>query len=537
MNGIVGEEAARPGWRVAVAIAVLVGLPALSLWWLRRARRSLHPVAVPGRAHAALLCAGLALLVALVSPTSRVFAVNQLSDNAVLRTYWGWLTHDPTDQSANVWFDGYRPVELVDPAAAAAIRTPESPSIVVLVMESTGRNVTGLAGPAARARTPNLVGLAGRGLEIAGARSAVPHTTKSLFTILCGRLPLMQLALIETTPALEVQCLPGMLRAAGWRTGFMQSSLGVFEDRPRLVHKLGFESFAAWEDIGGEPLGYLASDDLSLAGAFASWLDRAPDARQPFFVTLLTSAPHHPYRLSAAAEARARAAGAPTASARDRHARLVEEEDRLLGSVLDALRQRGLDRSTIVVALGDHGEGFGEKGIRQHDNNFFDEGLHVPWVMAGPGVPHARVNEAASLIDVSPTLLQALGVPADAARFLPGRGLLRGAPKERLLVFSCWYDERCRGFVQDRRKVVFVPETNRALWFDLAADPLETRPLPLTAELRERLREAHVLVDSHRTPEWPLDRAAVADYGPWQCPVGETCRHPRSPKSGLFRAP
>ncbi len=537
VNGIVGEEAARLGWRVAAAAAVLVGVPALSLWALRRARKSIHPVAVPGRAHAALLCAALALFVAMVSPTSRVFAVDQLSANAVLRTYWGWLTLDPSDRSAAVWFDGYQPVELVAPHAVAALQARESPNVVLLVMESTGREVTGLAGPNASARTPNLVGLAARGLEVTGARAAVPHTTKSLFTILCGRLPLMQLALIEATAALEIQCLPGVLRAAGWRTGFLQSSLGVFEDRPRLVQKLGFESFAAWEDIGGEPLGYLASDDLSLAGALSGWLDRATDPRQPFFVTLLTSAPHHPYRLSAAAEARARAAGAPADSARDRHARLVEEEDRLLGSVLDALRQRGLDRRTIVVALGDHGEGFGEKGIRQHDNNFFDEGLHVPWVMAGPGVPHARVDDAASLIDVTPTLLQLLGVPPDAARFIPGRGLLRGAPKQRLLVFSCWYDERCRGFVQDGRKVVFVPETNRALWFDLEADPLETKPMPLTAELRDRLQEAHVLVDSHRTPEWPLDRAAVPDYPPWQCPAEETCRHPRSPKSGLFRGP
>jgi lipoteichoic acid synthase len=539
VHGIVGEEATRLGWRVAVAGAVLVGVPLLALWALRRAGQSIHPTAVPGRAHASLLCAGLALVVALTSPASRVFAVDQLAANAVLRTYWGWLTQEPVDRSADVWFDGYRPSELVSPAAMTALRRPTSPNVVLIVMESTGREATGLAGSGAPARTPNLEALAAHGLEVASARAAVPHTTKSLFTILCGRLPLMQLALIETTGSLDIQCLPAVLRGAGWRTGFFQSSLGVFEDRARLVHLFGFESFAAWEDIGGEPLGYLASDDLSLAGALSSWLDRARDPLQPFFVTLLTSATHHPYRLSAAAEARARASGAPAVSARDRHARLVEEEDRLLGSVLDLLRQRGLDRTTVVVALGDHGEGFGEKGIRQHDNNFFDEGLRVPWVMAGPGVPHARVDEPTSLIDVTPTILQLLGatVAPETARAIPGRPLLHGAPRSRMLVFSCWYDERCRGFVQDGRKVVYVPEEDRAFWFDLAADPHENVPRTLDADLAARLRAAHRVVDSHRTPDWPMARVPVTDYAPWLCPADEPCHHPRSPKSGLFRAP
>ncbi len=537
VTGIVGEEAARLGWRIGLGAAVLVGLPVAALWGLRRAGRSIHPVAVPGRAHAALVCAALAIAVTLAAPTSRVYAVDQLGANAVLRTYWGWLTHDPTERSANVWFDGYRPVEIVTPEAIAALGARESRNVVLLVMESTGREVTGLTA-GAPARTPNLVELAAEGFQATRTRAAVPHTTKSLFSILCGRLPLMQAALIETTAALQVQCLPAVLRTAGWRTAFMQSSLGVFEDRPRLASMLGFESFAAWEDIDGEPLGYLASDDLSLAGALAAWLDRAPDPHRPFFATLLTSATHHPYRLSAAAAARAAAAGAPADSARDRHARLVEEEDRLLGMVRDILRQRGLDRRTIVIAVGDHGEGFGEKGIRQHDNNFFDEGLHVPWVMAGPGVPRLRVDEPTSLIDVTPTLLQLLGVElAPDAAAIPGRSLLGGAPKSRLLVFSCWYDERCRGFVQDNRKVVFIPEVNRAFWFDLTADPAESNPLPLTSELRARLAETHIIVDSHRTPDWPLERAAVPDHAPWQCPAGEACRHPRSPKDGLFRAP
>ena len=154
------------------------------------------------------------------------------------------------------------------------------------------------------------------------------------------------------------------------------------------------------------------------------------------------------------------------------------------------LAERGLAERTIVVALGDHGEGFGEKGIRQHDNDFFDEGLRVPWAIAGPGVPHARVPGDASLVDLAPTLLELAGCPVAPATeaTTPARSLARGAsPGARLLVFSCWFDIRCRGFVGAGEKVVFIPELGRAFWFDLAADPHEEDPRPLDDEMARHL--------------------------------------------------
>lgn len=535
VSGIVGEEASQLGWGALVAAALLLAAPAAALLLLRRRERSLHPAAEAGhRAHGAALVAGLALLVALVAPVGESFALSRLRGNAVLRTYWGWLTDDRDARTAEVWFEGYAPPELVDPAGLAALRAGPRPNIVVVVLESVRRDATGLAAAGASAHTPNLVAMAARGLEVTGARAVVPHTTKSLFSMLCGRLPLMQLALVEADGPLEIQCLPAALAAAGWRTGFFQSAVGAFEDRPRLVRRMGFADFAAWEDIGGEPLGYLASDDESLAGPLAAWLDRG-HAGRPFLAVLMTSATHHPYRLSRAAAA----AGGPAGSARDRYHRLVEAQDRLVGQVNAILAARGLAERTIVVALGDHGEGFGEKGIREHDNNFFEEGLHVPWVMTGPRVPRARVAGDASLIDLAPTLLELAGarLPPAVAASTPARSLASGAsPGARLLVFSCWFDIRCRGFVGAGKKVVYIPELARAFWFDLARDPAEEDPRPLDDQLAAHLLRAHRIIDSHRVLEWPPGRAAMDDYPPWRCPAGQPCRHPKSPAGGMFGA-
>jgi lipoteichoic acid synthase len=534
VSGIVGEQASQLGWGALAAAAVLLGAPAAALLFLRRRERPLHPAAEAGaRAHGAALVAGVALVVALLAPDGSAFALSRLRGNAVLRTYWGWLTDDRDARTAEVWFEGYAPPELVDAAGLAALRAGPRPSIVVVVLESVRRDATGLAGANAPARTPNLVAMAARGLEVTGARAVVPHTTKSLFSMLCGRLPLMQLALIEADGPLAIQCLPGALAAAGWRTGFFQSAVGAFEDRPRLVRRMGFADFAAWEDIGGEPLGYLASDDESLAEALAAWLDRDPG--RPFLAVLMTSATHHPYRLSRAATA----AGGPADSPRDRYHRLIEAQDRLVGRVNDILVARGLGERTIVVALGDHGEGFGEKGVREHDNNFFEEGLHVPWVMTGPQVPRARVAGDASVIDLAPTLLDLAGahLPAAVEATTPARSLASGAsPGPRMLVFSCWFDIRCRGFVGSGTKVVYIPELGRAFWFDLARDPGEEDPRPLDDELARHLLRAHQVIDAHRVLEWPPGRAAMNDYPPWTCPAGQPCRHPRSPAGGLFGA-
>jgi phosphoglycerol transferase MdoB-like AlkP superfamily enzyme len=270
----------------------------------------------------------------------------------------------------------------------------------------------------------------------------------------------MQWELYEVSLSVEGQCLPHILGVAGYRRAFFQSALGSFEDRPRLVAKLGFEQFMAWEDIGGEPLGFLASDDESLTAPFLRFVDEG--AGRPFFAVLLTSAPHFPYRLSKAAASRTGESRRPRASSWERYSRLIEAGDVLMTDVLLGLASRGLSENTIVVALGDHGEGFGDQGVRQHDTNFFEEGLRVPVVLAGPRIAPRVATQAASLLDLLPTLLDALELPY-ATSALPGQSYLNRDPAPSPKLFGCWFERKCRGFVEGNRKVVYVPERESRL--------------------------------------------------------------------------
>jgi arylsulfatase A-like enzyme len=62
-------------------------------------------------------------------------------------------------------------------------------------------------------------------------------------------------------------------------------------------------------------------------------------------------------------------------------------------------------RRTIVVLMADHGEEFGDHGSVAHGHTLYDELVHVPLIIAGPGIPAGRkIAIPVQNIDVFPTL-------------------------------------------------------------------------------------------------------------------------------------
>jgi hypothetical protein len=512
--GIVVESMPLPGWLVIAAVScLLVALP----YACRRLNGDGSPLL-------GLVVTALAGGVVLFAPVPPHVALSGLADSAALAVTSGYFDRASSTAEGDGLF-GTFPAPLSRDGIASWAQGTTPPNVVVVVLESTRWDVTSLGG--GPADTKALVKLAGRGLSFQNVRAVMPHTTKSLWSILCGQYPFMQLDLYETSVSAEGQCLPHILGAAGYRRAFFQSALGSFEDRPRLVANMGFDGFTAWEDIGGEALGFLGSDDESLSAPFLHFVDRHSDT--PFLAVVLTSATHFPYRLPEAIAARSKEA--PARSSWDRYTRLVEAEDDMLADVIDGLSARGLLDNTIVVALGDHGEGFGEQGVRQHDTNFFDEGLRVPLVIAGPGVTPRTATQPANLLDLLPTLLEALGLPYEKSA-LPGQSFLAQDPPPAPKLFSCWIDSRCRGYVEGTRKVVYVPVRDEAFAFDLAADPSEKTPLPLTSQDRATLDSINGRIGGLRST-MPIVLRELSAFPPWNCARGESCVHPASPPGGV----
>ena len=94
--------------------------------------------------------------------------------------------------------------------------------------------------------------------------------------------------------------------------------------------------------------------------------------------------------------------------------------DEQVGRVLDELERLGLADSTVVIFTTDHGYHLGEHGFWQKAN-LHEEVVRVPFIVRVPGEKTGRTMSLSELVDLYPTCLDLLGLPAPAG--LQGKSL------------------------------------------------------------------------------------------------------------------
>jgi arylsulfatase A-like enzyme len=174
--------------------------------------------------------------------------------------------------------------------------------------------------------------------------------------------------------------------------------------------------------------------------------------------------------------------------------------DHEIQALLRGLKARGLFRQAVIVYTADHGEEFLDHGGWAHARTVYEELLHVPFALRVPDVPARRVPQAVSLLDVAPTVLDALGVPPPAS--FQGQSLLpflRGRPRPWDPVYAetqrnserhhlvAVRDGSLKYILGTRPGLASPPEILSEELYDLATDPGEKRPLKGSPEL-ERMR-------------------------------------------------
>lgn len=184
-------------------------------------------------------------------------------------------------------------------------------------------------------------------------------------------------------------------------------------------------------------------------------------------------------------------------AAYDEEIAFVDQEVSRLLATLFAQKQ-----DLFVILTSDHGEEFFDHGGFEHGHTHYQELLRVPLLMWGPGVAPGRVKEAVSLIDIAPTILDALGAEADLGDAL-GRSfwsLARGEPQtssRALVAETMLYGEQIRSLLEWPLKVIDAGDDDGLKLFDLERDPMEERDLAaprakdakrLSARLRELVR-------------------------------------------------
>ena len=90
----------------------------------------------------------------------------------------------------------------------------------------------------------------------------------------------------------------------------------------------------------------------------------------------------------------------------------IRQLDDQLKKLFDFLRQEVLLKKTFIIITSDHGEEFLEHGKILHSQTHYQEAVHIPLIIHGPGIPRSRkMKEVVSLVDVMPTVLSLLGIP------------------------------------------------------------------------------------------------------------------------------
>jgi arylsulfatase A-like enzyme len=201
-----------------------------------------------------------------------------------------------------------------------------------------------------------------------------------------------------------------------------------------------------------------------------------------------------------------------------RYAAEVSAVDDGVGRILETLRERGLDRDTVVVLSADQGWAGGQHGIwgmgdHTRPLTAYDDQIHIPMIWRHPGrIPEGTTSDLlTSNYDFLPTLLGYLGVK-EAPPAMPGRDLsavLRGERCEGADAVFFEFENTRAIRTADWKYIRRIPDGPDEL-YDLKADPGERRNLVNSgnpADLRRRLEE---FFGRHADPKYDLWNRGVS---------------------------
>lgn len=191
----------------------------------------------------------------------------------------------------------------------------------------------------------------------------------------------------------------------------------------------------------------------------------------------------------------------------------------LLKPLVERLKGWGEYDSTNIILMADHGSNLGEhpvapapgKGFLHPQHvQLYDEDIHIPLIIKAAGLPKGkRVSGMVRQIDVFPTLLDVMGIPApnsyDGESLVPF--IEEGKAHGLTAYFEDLYEARGPGAIQGMRTDDFKYWRNFTTWkeelYDLRKDPqeLENIAAKVHAENPEDIKEKRKFVNKFLTQQ------------------------------------
>ncbi|QFU75756.1 hypothetical protein EY643_08855 [Halioglobus maricola] len=414
----------------------------------------------------------------------------------------------------------------------------DAPNILFILYDDMGYGDLG-AGKAATSsiQTPNLDALAEAGVVLSDFYSPAAVCTPARAGYLTGRLApraglpnvvfpsgspeefmlskVMNPDINVRLPEEEIT-LAELVLAAGYRTA-MVGKWHLGDVSPSLPNDRGFqEFFGSRYSNDMEPFALYRDEEIEIPAPadqrrLTEWYTREAVAfveadEQPFFLYFAHNFPHDPLYASVERSGN---------SSAGLYGDVLEEIDDGIGKIVASLRSTGKLKNTLIIITSDNGPWFqgSAGGRRGRKGNTFEGGMRVPFIAHWPAaIPPGRAERTMTMgVDLLPTVLDILQLPAPADRALDGCSLLPalvegGASAHEYLYFIdgqqlfAVRDQRFkyRGpegvfYSTDQMKIGFAMPQKEWL-FDLDLDPQESYDVSARyPEVLARLREAFEL--------------------------------------------
>jgi arylsulfatase A-like enzyme len=170
--------------------------------------------------------------------------------------------------------------------------------------------------------------------------------------------------------------------------------------------------------------------------------------------------------------------------------------DHYIGRILAELKASGQWENTIIVFSSDNGLSMGEHGLFGKQNLYEFGGMHVPLVIAGPGVNRGKSDALVYLMDLFSTLADYAGAKLpEGIEGISLRPIAEGKQKKVRDVLYTGYRHCQRAIRDDRWKLIRYPLVDRTQLFDLHSDPLESHNLAEKPEHLSKVQELMALLE------------------------------------------
>jgi arylsulfatase A-like enzyme/Flp pilus assembly protein TadD len=394
-------------------------------------------------------------------------------------------------------------------AGLAAQGGKPRPNVLLITIDTLRADRLGCYG-AQEPPTPNIDSLAARGVIFERAFAHNPETLPSHTNIILGVTPnyhgVHDNSNFRVGP--DQLTVGAHLKTYGYATAAV---VGAFPLDSRFGLTRGFDLYDDnYGALGSQEFSFVERKAEAVVETALGWLE---GRRNPWFLWIHCFDPHQKY-------------DPPEPFKTQYKEHLYNGEiayvDFALKPLFDYLQEKDLVASTVVVLTADHGESLGEHGESTHGYFAYDATLHVPLIIAGPGVVKGRVTENVCHVDIFPTICDLVG--AEKPPFLQGLSLLpafhgnKVSPSDRDIYFESLYPyysrgwAPLRGFIEGGAKFIDSPIPE---YYDLEKDFGETKnligtvkPDVLAARLADLIKRQSVGSKSKPETRPRLDKAA-----------------------------